>query len=158
MFIIKNILPFHWNIFFINSLFKFLTCLRSDVNPGSIGKYFRCDYYHKTNFLLQVHGGTLFRAISEAADGIEKNLLKVSIECTYMKKERKLKIISEADWLLDFHVLLPTASHSSRRKQQIISNYEIKRSSLQQKGVLWFQVPVWVKLKLFENWEEPVVW
>lgn len=76
---------------------NFLTCLRSDVNAGSIGKYFRCGYYHKTNFLLQVHGGTLFRAISEAADGIEKNLLKVSIECMYMKKERKLKIISEAN-------------------------------------------------------------
>ena len=33
----------------------------------------------KPNYLLRVHGGTLFRATSEAADGIEKIPLKVSI-------------------------------------------------------------------------------
>lgn len=33
----------------------------------------------KPNCLLRVHGGTLFRAVSETAQGIEKNPLKVSI-------------------------------------------------------------------------------
>lgn len=31
----------------------------------------------KTNYLLRVHGETLFRATSEAAGGIEKNIMHV---------------------------------------------------------------------------------
>jgi len=33
----------------------------------------------KPNYLLGVRGGTSFRATSEAADGVEKNPLKVNI-------------------------------------------------------------------------------